>query len=301
MSLGHLRNDLRRQTKKLRKKLTDRNRWDFDVYLLSYPKCGRTWATLQIGRVLQQHYGLDVPDLMKLSVFGERIPEVPLIRLTHDDQPHRKRPHELSPTRDNLAGKKVILMSRDPRDVLVSYYHHKSKRERERQFWFFQQKRRETHSRFRGTLSEFLDVEISGFDTILRYYNIWEQVRGVPKDFMLLRYEDMQADPVRELRRVVDFLGLSAIPDEMVKEAVEYASFDNMQRIESGAEVRSFKLKPGDVNDKSSYKVRRGKVGGYRDELTPEQIARLDAKMAASFTAFYGYEPNVTSARSRAG
>ena len=299
--MSRIGNELRRHAKKLRRKFTERGRWDFDVYLLSYPKCGRTWATLQIGRVLQQHYGLDLPNLMKLSEFGERIPEVPLIRLTHDDQPHRKRPHELSPTREKLSGKRVILMSRDPRDVLVSYYHHKSKREREREFWFFQGKRRETHSRFRGTLSEFLDVEIGGFDTILRYYNVWEQNRGVPKEFMLLRYEDMQADPVRELRRVVDFLGLSAIPDAVVREAVEYAAFDNMQRIESGAEVRSFKLKPGDVNDKNSYKVRRGKVGGHREELSPQQIARLDAKMAASFTAFYGYEPNVESARSRVG
>jgi len=299
--MSHLGNDLRRHAKKVRKKLTERGRWDFDVYLLSYPKCGRTWATLQIGRALQQHYGLDVPNLAKLSDFGERIPEVPLIRLTHDDQPHRKRPDELSTTRDGLAGKRVILISRDPRDVLVSYYHHKSKRERDRQFWFFQKKRRETHTPFRGTLSEFLDVEIGGFDTILRYYNIWERLRGVPKEFMLLRYEDMRAEPVRELRRVVDFLGLSAIPDAVLQEAVAYASFDNMHRIESGAEVQSFKLKPGDVSDKNSYKVRRGKVGGHRDELTPEQIARLDAKMAASFTAFYGYEPNLTSARSRAG
>lgn len=299
--MSRLGNDLRRHARKLRKKLSERGRWDFDVYLLSYPKCGRTWLTLQIGRVLQQHYGVELPNLMKLSEFGKRIPEVPLIRLTHDDQPHRKRPHELSPTREKLAGKRVILMSRDPRDILVSYFHHKSKRERERDFWFFQKKRRATHSRFRGTLSDFLEVEIGGFDTILRYYNVWEQNRGVPKDFMLLRYEDMQADPVRELRRVIDFLGLSSIPDEVIEEAVEYASFQNMQRIESGAEVRSFKLKPGDVNDKNSYKVRRGKVGGYRDELTRDQVARLDARMAASFTAFYGYEPNLESARSRAG
>jgi hypothetical protein len=299
--MSRIADDLRRSVRKLRKKVSERGRWDYDVYLLSYPKCGRTWVTLQIGRVLQQHYGLDVPNLLKLSVFGERIPEVPLIRLTHDDQPHRKRPHELSPTREKLAGKRVILMSRDPRDVVVSYYHHKSKRERERDFWFFQKQRRETHSRFRGTLAEFLEVEIGGFDTLLRYYNIWEQNRGVPKEFMLLRYEDMQADPVRELRRVIDFLGLSAIPDAVLEEAVAYASFDNMQRIESGAEVRSFKLKPGDVGDRDSYKVRRGRVGGYRDELTPEQIARLEAKMAASLTPFYGYEPNVESARARAG
>jgi Sulfotransferase domain len=290
--VGRLRNDLRRHAKKLRKKFTERQRWDFDVYLLSYPKCGRTWITLQIGRAISQHYGLEVPNLLKLSVFGEQIPEVPHIRLTHDDQPHRKRPYELSATREKLAGKKVILLVRDPRDVIVSYYHHKSRRERDRDFWWFQGKRKETHSRFAGTLAEFLDVEIGGFDTLLRYYNVWEQARHTPREFLLLRYEDMQADPAGQLRRVLDFLGLAAITDAEVKEAVEYASFRNMRKIEAGEEVKSFKLKAGDVNDPDSYKVRRGKVGGYRDDLTPAQIDKLERKMAAGLSAFYGYEPN---------
>jgi len=290
--VGSLRNDLRRHAKKLRKKLTERQRWDFDVYLLSYPKCGRTWLTLQLGRAISQHYAVEVPNLLKLSSFGEQIPEVPHIRLTHDDQPHRKRPHELSPTREKLAGKKVILMVRDPRDVIVSYYHHKSHREPLRDFWWFQGKRKETHSRFQGTLADFLDEEIGGFDTLLRYYEIWLDARHTPAAFMLLRYEDMQADPAGQLRRVLDFMGLAAITDAEVKEAVEYASFHNMRKIEAGEEVKSFKLKAGDVNDPSSYKVRRGKVGGYRDELTAAQIARLERKMAASLSASYGYEPN---------
>lgn len=287
-----LRRDLRRHAKKLRKKFTERQRWDFDVYLLSYPKCGRTWLTLQLGRAISQHYGVEVPNLLKLSTFGEQIPEVPHIRLTHDDQPHRKRPHELSTTREKLAGKKVILMVRDPRDVIVSYYHHKSHREPLRDFWWFQGKRKETHSRFQGTLAEFLEQEIGGFDTLLRYYQIWLEARHTPKDFMLLRYEDMQADPAGQLRRVLDFMGLGQITDAEVKEAVEYASFHNMRKIEAGEEVKSFKLKAGDVNDPNSFKVRRGKVGGYRDELTPAQIAGLERKMAAGLSAFYGYEPN---------
>ena len=290
--MGKLRNDLRRHAKKLRKKFTERQRWEFDVYLLSYPKCGRTWVTLQIGRAISQHYGLEVPNLLKLSTFGEEIPEVPHIRLTHDDQPHRKRPHELSATREKLAEKKVILLVRDPRDVIVSYYHHKSRRERDRDFWWFQGKRKETHSRFQGTLAEFLDVEIGGFDTLLRYYNVWAEARRTPKEFLLLRYEDMQADPAGQLRRVLDFMGLAAITDAEVKEAVEYASFRNMQKIESGAEVKSFKLKAGDVNDPNSFKVRRGKVGGYRDDLTPAQIDQLERKMAATLSPLFGYEPN---------
>jgi hypothetical protein len=45
-------------------------------------------------------------------------------------------------------------------------------------------------------------------------------------------------------------------------------------------------------DDPNSYEVRRGKVGGYRDELTPLKIAKLECKMAATLTPFNGYEPN---------
>jgi len=293
--MGKVQTSLRKHARRIRKKFTERGRWEFDVYLLSYPKCGRTWVTLMVGRAITQHFGLEVPNLLKISRLGELHPEVPLIRETHDGQPHRKRPHELPTTREQFAGKKVILLVRDPRDVLVSYYHHKSKREPLREFFFFQRKRRETHSRFAGTLAEFLDVEIGGFDTLLRYYNLWAENRHVPKAFLLLRYEDLQADPHGELRRVLDFLGLAQIPDAVVKEAVEYASFANMQKIESGEKSQSYKLKPGDPNDLNSYKVRRGKVGGYADELSPAQIETLDRKMASVFTDYFGYQPNVAA------
>jgi len=295
--VGRIQTSLRKHAKRMKKKLTERGRWEFDVYLLSYPKCGRTWITLMLGRAISQHFGLEVPNLLKVSKLGELHPDVPLIRETHDGQPHRKRPHELPTTREQFAGKKVILLVRDPRDVLVSYYHHKSKREPLREFFFFQGKRRETHSRFTGTLSEFLDVEIGGFDTLLRYYNLWAENRHVPKQFLLLRYEDVQTDPVAQLRRVLDFMGLSAIPDAVVKEAAEYASFANMQKIEGGEQSQSYKLKPGDPSDLNSFKVRRGKVGGYRDELTPAEIAQLERKMAASLTDYFGYEPNAAGGR----
>src|SRR4029453_19659643 len=102
----------------------------------------------------------------------------------------------------------------------------------------------------------------------------------------------MQAGAAGELRRVLDFMGLAAITDAEVEEAVEYASFGNMRKIESGEEVKSFKLKAGDVNDPNSYKVRRGKVGGYRDDPTPAQIDELERKMAAPPAPWLGYEPN---------
>ena len=287
-----MRLGLRKNLKKLLKK---RKKWRADFFLLSYPKCGRTWLTLQLGRAIQQHFGLSVPNLLKLSHLAEACPDVPGIRVTHDRAPHRKRPDELPALKNEYAGRKVIFMVRDPRDVIVSYYFHKTKREKARTFWFFQRKRRETHSPFTGSLSEFLRVEIGGFDTLLRYYNIWAESRRLTDGFLLIRYEDMHDDPERELRRVVDFLGLAAITDDEVRAAVEFAAFDNMRKMEAAEGTGPYKLAPADRSDEESFKVRKGKVGGYVEYLSADDIEFLNRKMAETLNGFYGYEPCVTS------
>ena len=283
---------LRKNFKKLLKK---RKKWQADYFLLSYPKCGRTWLTLQVGRAIQQHFGLDVPNLLKLGTLAEACPDVPSIRITHDRAPHRKRPDEFPAVKKEFAGRKVIFMVRDPRDVIVSYYFHKTKREKVKKFWFFQRKRKRTHSPFTGTLSEFLRFDIGGFDTLLRYYNVWAKSRELTSDFLLVRYEDMHEDAERELRRVLDFLDLQAITDGEIREAVEFAAFDNMRKMEAAEGTGSYKLKPGDRNDAESFKVRKGKVGGYVEYLSADDITFLNRKMAETLSDFYGYEPCVPS------
>jgi len=50
-------------------------------------------------------------------------------------------------------------------------------------------------------------------------------------------------------------------------------------------------LMPRDKNDPESFKTRRGKVGGYVDYLTPQDIEFLDAKMREGLPLCYGYRP----------
>ena len=72
-------------------------------------------------------------------------------------------------------------------------------------------------------------------------------------------------------------------------DAVEYGSFDHMRELEEAEAFGSEKLRPGRRGDVDTYKTRRGKVGGHRDELTAEQIARLDRMLAASGASRFGY------------
>ena len=67
-----------------------------------------------------------------------------------------------------------------------------------------------------------------------------------------------------------------------VKNVVEDASFSSMQAKDRGGELgarcRSILLL-GNVDEPESFKVRRGKIGGYFDYLRPEDIAHCEEAM----------------------
>jgi hypothetical protein len=49
------------------------------------------------------------------------------------------------------------------------------------------------------------------------------------------------------------------------------------------------RIVPGEVGNPDSFKVRRGKVGGYRDYLSDEQAAELDGLVATRLSSVFGY------------
>jgi hypothetical protein len=61
-----------------------------------------------------------------------------------------------------------------------------------------------------------------------------------------------------------------------------------MQKLEAARAFDSNILHPGDVRDPESFKVRRGKVGGYREYLSAEDQRFAGAAMAELDSRF-GY------------
>ncbi len=250
--------------------------WDWwshrrtDVYVLSYPKCGRTWLRLLMGKALVDDLSLTDANPMELSDLHRASPLVPRIRVTHDDNPQLKRPDEIERDKRRYAGKKIVFLVRNPRDVVISYY--------------FQASRR--RDRFAGTPSEFLRHQVGSLDTILDYYNVWAESRGVPGDFCLVRYEDLHRDAAGELERVLRLVG--RVPArEVVDRAVEFARFDNMRALERKNAFGSARLRPADGADLESFKTRKGKVGGYREYLSPEDLDYLEARISERLSPFY--------------
>ena len=140
-----------------------------------------------------------------------------------------------------------------------------------------------------GTMGDFLEASVGSLNTIIEYYNIWAANRRQARGFLMIRYEDLQQGSVVELRRLLDFIGLSEVSNEHIAEAVEYSSFKNMRKMEMGGDVSSGRLKPRDRNDMESFKTRKGVVGGYVEYLEPAQIDSVERRITERLDPFFGY------------
>jgi aryl sulfotransferase len=97
----------------------------------------------------------------------------------------------------------------------------------------------------------------------------------------VVRYEDLDADPERCFRGVLRFCGLDDDPGQVGK-AVRFSSFSELRRQEAVAGFRERSpAAPGGF-------FRRGEVGSWRDELSPELAKRLVTAHGQTMSRF-GY------------
>lgn len=249
----------------LRGRKERRNRAGADLVIVSFPKSGRTWLRVMIGKALCDLYDLPEEDLLDTPALT-RAAGLPVATFCHDGGSNMEARHleRLARRKDDYADKRVLLLARDPRDVVTSCYYQASRRRR----------------LFRGSLSAFVRHPRYGIRKILTWYDIWHRNRGVPRAFAVVRYEDLRRDPAAGLGAVLRFMGVAEPDERAVEAAVEYARFDNMRKMEEGRTFRSGRMRPGRGGGAQSLKTRRGKVGGYTDELAPEDVAYCEAALA---------------------
>jgi hypothetical protein len=246
-----------------------------DFVVVSLGKSGRTWLRAMVSHLYHQRHGIPEHELIGFDNFHRLDPAIPRILFTHDGpaEPWNRQQH---PGEEPYRGKRVLLLVRDPRDTAVSMYFQHTRRSR-------------SLSPEHATPADFLLGEEHGrLPRFVRFLNGWARRLPAIPGSLLVRYEDMAADPGAELRRVARFLG-AAFSEEEIWRAVAFASFESLREKEAKGFFTSERLRPGTVGDPASYKVRRGKVGGWRDYVTGEEAERADAYLAAHLHPVYGY------------
>lgn len=215
---------------------------------ISYPKSGRTWL-----RVMLDELGVPL-DFSHLDTGAGR-------------QEWGKHFDELETP---SAEGKVIFLHRDPRDTVVSFFHEMTKRQKP-------SFNRRLRYALQGKLppremAAFVRSPRFGIEKVIRF----NLACAENLDAHCVSYEKLREKPVECLSGMLAYLGY-AKPAHEIAAAVDRNSFARMKEREAKGVYSSSRLRPRDPNDPDSFKVRKGKIGGWREEMDPGTQAYSNA------------------------
>ena len=231
-----------------------------DGVIASYPKSGRTWLRFilanyfdllfDLGLAIDLHSMFQVipndqlDDLRGRRAFRfERRPELPFLFASH--APYR---------RSLFAGKKILFMLREPKDLMVSAYFHKAR-----------------HGGCAGGIKSFLRDPADGLADYLRHSNRWAERLGAHRH-LTISYERLAGDTEGIVLAVLALFEVS-VDRAALGEAIERSRFERMRAIEIAKGL------PGHQHDRGQAegrRVRKGKIGGFRDYLDEDDVAFVD-------------------------
>jgi len=265
-------------------------RWNFssrarelsggDAILISIPKSGRTW----VRTFLNAYFSYKLGRQFSLDLTDRGNAGVPRIIYSHDRFEHRTKGNAwdrlrrkyLIPRRA-LRKRPIVLLARDPRDAFVSY--------------FIQLTRRNP-----AIPNEIKEMPIEallrhprfGIAVMVEIMNGWIMEFGDRSNFTIVRYEDLHTEPARIFHELLRAIGEQEIDEAVFGPAIDFSDFRNMRKLEAAGEFGSKILQPRDREDPESFKVRQGKVGGFRDYLSSES-QNYAGRVCARLHPRFGY------------
>ena len=263
------------------------------LLIIGHPKSGNTWLKVMLSRLYQVRHGLAANRLINTDELARKHPDIPRLAASNGYYSYEGVIGDaLAPDAgDNpLRHKPVLFIARNPLDIAVS--------------WYFQFMRRQSAAK-QELINHFIDHPIDrhtvemwdfvrysdiGLSCLIEFLNMWERNVNALEHGATIRYEDLRARPADVLKQVVTLMG-DDFSDDEIQEAVDFGSFDNLRQLESKGFFRQGGMKLRNPDDPTTFKVRRGKVGGYRDYFTPEQAAELEVLVREHLSPTLGYTP----------
>lgn len=244
-----------------------------DAVVVSYPKSGRTFVRAMLARLYQRRFGIDERQLLEFPTLLRAPAGVPRVLFTHAGDAMRT-PEEIRVDPTDYAHARLVLIARHPGDTAVSRYHHLRHRSRDK-----------ARQRLADQpLETFVWADEGGIPSIVSFLN---QFAALP-EMTIIRYEDFLAQPTESLRRLAEAIGLE-VEENDIADAVEFGSLPSLRQREREGYFTSSRLRQARKGDAQSSKVRSGKSGGYRAQLSADEAAHIDAYVAKHLDPRFGY------------
>lgn len=224
-----------------------------EIYVYSYPKSGRTWLRLI------------------LDTLNEK--EVPIAYVHGDAVPKKGRHFKDMTFNSKLKDRKVIFLLRDPRDTVVSAYYDALHRDKI----------------FDKGVTQFIRHPRFGIEKVLRFHQICYENQPLVDQSILITYEALKADTIGEMLKILRLLDWQ-VSDQKLREAIAVSSFQNMRKMEETGDIKqtyAYALSPGNPQNPNSFKVRKGHVEGYKEELSGQDIKFCNNMMKVKPNPFY--------------
>lgn len=247
-----------------------------DTFIVSYPRSGNTWTRFLIANLLHPDQPVSFATIERLipdaeaqsSRFIKRVPSPRVIK-SHQYFDHRY--------------PKVLYITRDPRDVVLSYYN-------------FSRKYRQIADDF--PLQEYVHNFVAGalnssdWGTWAENVGTWVAARNGRTTFLLLRYEDLIEHTEAELSKVARFFNVDADPEKLRK-AIENSSAERLRALENkegGAWVTT-KNKRSDIPF-----IGTAVAGKWKSKLPLTAVSEIEAAWGPLMVSL-GYELTQPAAR----
>ncbi|KAM7252060.1 hypothetical protein ACFE04_023943 [Oxalis oulophora] len=201
-----------------------------DIFLMTYSKCGTTWLKALV-------YSIETQTSCHLLAF-----------LILD------------------LGCKMVYMSRDPKDTVVSQWH------------FLNKMKCDVYGQTPVPIEEAFHSFCRGMCPLGSYWDFvlgyWRASLECPENLIFLKYETMKEDALGQVKKLAEFLGYPFTKEEeeneVIQEIVKLCSFESL----SNLQVNKTGLSLLNLENKSFF--RKGEIGDSKNHLTPDMMELID-------------------------
>ena len=227
-----------------------------DIFIVGFPKSGNTWMQHMMTGI---HYKMDM-EMIHNNLVRDLTPDEHVAKLYRR---YGERMFFKSHALPAQRYKKVIYIVRDGRDAVVSFYNMQKGRGRD------------------ITMAAIVENNQGLVSSWHDHVQAW--LKNPHKaDIHFVKYEDLKARPYETMTSVCGFCGLS-IPDHLLNAIISNCSFSSMRKKEES----EYWEKAKDW-EKGKYFVRKGEVGGFKNEFDPVLLKKFEQSSYASLKHF-GY------------